>query len=246
MSSLLAELEVPPDATAEQRKEVAERIENPETLKAVGHARFGKACMKAAFAFSKFKEEKETTFRLAALARSLGEAPEPCLRAEAIALTALGEYQQAHERWLQLITEHPVATHEPSDYAEAAYTAFENSNPQQAMVILTTGMHRFPGDANFALRAGWVALLTGNADRAFRFLLSGRQIGFPAEKLENATALLAIAAAQSGATEDAEAFYQDLIDIDPDWKDSATIETLEWPEELKAPLRQLSFGDLPL
>jgi tetratricopeptide (TPR) repeat protein len=246
MSKLLADLEVPSDATPEQRREVAERIENPETLKAVGHARLAAACLKAAFAFSKFKEEKETTFRIAAIARSLGAAPEPCLRAEAIALTAMGDYQQAHARWVQLITEHPVATHEPGDYAEAAYTAFENSNPQQAMVILTTGIHRFPGDANFALRAGWVALLTGNSDRAYRFLLGGRQIGFPREKLENATALLAIAAAQSGATDDAAVFYQDLIGIDPDWEDPATIDTLEWPEELKAALRQLAVGELPL
>jgi tetratricopeptide (TPR) repeat protein len=242
MGELLAELDLPADATAEQRKEVAERFDNPETFKAIGRTRFTKACLKAAFAFSAFKEEKETTFRLAARARELGEAPGPCLRAEAMALTSLGEYQNAHERWILLITEHPLATQKPGDYAEAAYTAFENSNPQQAMAILTTGLHRFPKDANFALRAGWVALLTGNADRAYRFLLSGRQIGFPKEKLENATALLAIAAAQSGATEDATAFYQDLIDLDPDWEDPATIDTLEWPEELKESLRDVSLG----
>jgi hypothetical protein len=239
MSEQLALIELPVDSTPEQRKAVAEHFADPATFKAVGRARFAKACLKAAFAFSAFKEEKETTFKLAALARELGEAPEPCLRAEAMALTALGDYQQAHERWIQLITEHAVHTQQPGDYAEAAYTAFENANPQQAMAILTTGLHRFPKDANFALRAGWVALLTGNAERAYRFLLSGRQIGFQKEKLENATALLAIAAAQSGATEDAAAFYQDLIDIDSDWKNPATIDSLEWPEELKTSLREL-------
>lgn len=235
----LIAIEVPKDSTPEQRKAVAERLNDPATLKAVGRARFASACLKAALAFSSFKEEKETTFKLASLARDLGAATEPCLRAEAMALTALGEYQQAHDRWIKLITEHPVAAQEPADYAEAAYTAFENANPQQAMAILTTGLHRFPNDANFALRAGWVALLTGNSERAYRFLLTGRQIGYPPEKLENAIALLAIAAAQTGAAEDAAAFYQDLTDLDADWSNPETIESLEWPEELKSSLRQL-------
>jgi tetratricopeptide (TPR) repeat protein len=239
MSEQLAAIELPADATPDQRKTVAQRLSDPVTLKTVGRTRFAKACLKAALAFSAFKKEKETTFKLAALARDLGAEKEPCLRAEAMALTALGDYQQAYERWVQLITEHPLNTQLPGDYAEAAYTAFENSDPQKAMTILTTGLHRFPNDANFALRAGWVALLTGNAERGYRFLLSGRQIGFPKEKLENATALLAIAAAQCGAVEDAAAFYQDLIDIDPDWKNPATIDSLEWPEELKNPLREL-------
>ena len=39
----------------------------------------------------------------------------------------------------------------------------ENADSQQAVEILTTGLRRFPQDANFALRAGWVALLTGNS-----------------------------------------------------------------------------------
>jgi hypothetical protein len=235
----LAAIAVPANSTPEQRKAVLERLIDPATVQAVGKARYAKACLKAAFAFSSFKEESEATFKLANIARSLGEAPSPCLRAEAMALTSLGSYQAAHERWIALITEHPVETHEPGDYAEAAYTSFENADPRQAMAILTTGLHRFPNDANFALRAGWVALLTGNAERAYRFLLTGRQIGYPAEKLENAIALLAIAASQTGAAEDAAAFYQDLIDLSADWKKPETIESLDWPEELKASLRQL-------
>lgn len=236
---VLDALEVPPDSTPEQRKAVFERLMNSETVVAVGKPRFARACLNAALAFSKFKDEKETTFQLATIARNLGEAAAPCLRAEAMALTAMGDYQQARECWIALITEHPVAEQEPGDYAEAAYTSFENADPHQAMNILTTGMHRFPNDANFALRAGWVSLLTGNAERAYRFLLTGKQIGYPDEKLENATALLAIAAVQTGATEDAEVFYQDLMAMDPAWQDAATIETLDWPEELKSSLRQL-------
>jgi tetratricopeptide (TPR) repeat protein len=236
---VLDALEVPPESTPEQRKAVFERLMDPETVIAVGKPRFARACLHAALAFSKFKDEKETTFQLATIARNLGEAAAPCLRAEAMALTAMGDYAQARERWISLITEHPVAAQEPGDYAEAAYTSFENADPQQAMNILTTGMHRFPEDANFALRAGWVSLLTGNAERAYRFLLTGKQIGYPEEKLENATALLAIAAVQTGASEDAAVFYQDLVAMDPAWQDAATIETLDWPEELKASLRQL-------
>lgn len=239
VSEELAAITVPPEPTPEQRKAVVDRLTDSATVRAVGKARYARACLKAALALASFKDENENTLKLANIARNLGESPAMCLRAEAMSLTALGNYQAAHDRWISLVTDQPVETHEPGDYAEAAYTAFENADPRQAMAILTTGLHRFPRDANFALRAGWVALLTGNSERAYRFLLTGRQIGYPPEKLENATALLAIAAVQTGASEDAAAFYQDLIDLSADWKNPDTIESLEWPEELKASLRQL-------
>ena len=213
---------------------------DPATVVAVGKRRYAEACLNAALAFATHKEETEATFQLANLARDMGAPPEPCLRAEALALTALGDFVKAHPRWIELITEHPVETTLPGDYAEAAYTAFENSDPRQAMEILTTGMHRFPQDGNFALRAGWVALLTGDAERAYRFLREGQRMGFPAEKLENATALLTIAAAQSGATDDAAVYFQDLLVIDPVWADATTLDTLDWPEELKATLGQFT------
>ena len=240
VSGELAAIEVPESATPEQRKAVAERLNDPATVEIVGERRFAEACLKAALAFSTHKEETEMTFQLANLARKMGAPPEPCLRAEALALTALGDYQKAHPRWIELITEHPIETTLPSDYAEAAYTAFENADPQQAMEILTTGMHRFPQDGNFALRAGWVALLTNNPERAYQFLQNGKRIGFPTEKLENATALLTIAAAQSGAQDDATVYFQELLKIDPAWADAATLDTLDWPEELKATLAQFS------
>jgi tetratricopeptide (TPR) repeat protein len=240
VSSELAAIEVPEAATPDQRKAVAERLNHPETLDTVGQRRFAAACLKAALAFSTHKEETQVTFQLAALARKMGAPAGPCLRAEALALTALGDYQQAHPRWIELITEQPIETTLPSDYAEAAYTAFENADPQQAMEILTTGMHRFPQDGNFALRAGWVALLTNHPERAYQFLQSGQRLGFPPEKSENATALLTIAAAQSGAQDDAEAYFQDLLEIDPAWANSATLDTLDWPAQLKAVLAEFA------
>jgi hypothetical protein len=117
VSEELAAIEVPENPTPEQRKALFDRLTDPATIQAVGKARFARACLKAALAFSAFKEETETTFSLATIARNLGEAPAPCLRAEAMALTALGDYQKAHERWIKLITEHPVEQQEPGDYA---------------------------------------------------------------------------------------------------------------------------------
>jgi hypothetical protein len=233
---------VPKNSTPEKRRVIAARLLDRATLTAVGPRRFSDACLKAALAFSSFKEETQTTFQLASLARNMGAPPEPCLRAEALALTASGDSINAHPRWIELITEHPVATHLPGDYAEAAYTAFENSDPRQAMEILTTGMHRFPNDGNFALRAGWVALLTGNSERAYRFLREGQRIGFPPEKQENGTALLTIAATLTGATDDAAVYFQDLLRIDQAWADPATLQTLDWPKELKSVLRQFTQG----
>lgn len=226
-------------STSEQRQAVITRLSDPLTIKSVGRARFANACLKAALALSAFKEHSVPTLQLAATARNLGESPAPCLRAEALSYTALGDYQKARDRWVTLITEQPIQDHVPGDYTEAAYTSFENADPQQAMAILTTGHHRFPNDANFALRAGWVALLTNNSDQAYRFLLSGRETGYPLEKLENALALLALAATQSGATDDAAVFYQDLVRLAPAWQNPKTIDALEWPDEMKNCLKQL-------
>jgi len=234
----LVAIEVPESSTMEQRKAIAERLADPETLATVGKPRFALACMNAALAFSAHKEDSETTFQLAKTARNLGAPPEPCMRAEALALTAMGDYQKAHPLWIELITEHPLETQIPGDYAEAAYTAFENADPQQAMTILTTGMHRYPEDANFALRAGWVALLTGNSERGYQFLKDGKRIGYPAEKEENAIALLTIAAAQCGSYDDATVYFNDLLRIDPAWGEFQTLDTLDWPEELKSTLGQ--------
>lgn len=239
LTEQIAALQLPENPTREQRKALFERLSDPLTIKTVGRAHFAKACLDAALAFSAFDDEAESTFKLADVARNLGMDSTPCLRAEALSLTTLGHYKEARDRWVTLLTEHPVETHKPADYAEAAYTSFESQDPRQAVAILTTGMGRFPGDSNFALRAGWVALLTGNAEQAYRYLLAGNRIGYPQEKLENATALMAIAAVQTGAAEDAAAFYQDLINLDPAWEKPETLETLEWPEELKASLRQL-------
>jgi len=233
-------IRIPENATPEQRAAVAARLIDPATLATVGKPRFAQACLATALALSEHKEEFQSTYQLANTARNLGAAPAPCLRIEALALTGLGDFKNARDRWVELITELPVAAHLPGDYAEAAYTSFENVDGHQAIEILNTGLRRFPEDANFALRAGWVALLTGNSERAYHFLRVGNRIGFPAEKLENATALLAIAAARTGAADDAAAYFGDLLALDPDWENPATADTLDWPEELKSTLKEFT------
>lgn len=232
-------LKLPADATQEQLQELTRRFENPETMRALGRTRYAKACIDAAFGFCKFKDHAQTALQLATRARNLGHAPEPCLRAEAVAFTALGDFAKAHDRWLMLISEFPQSTHESGDYSEAAYTAFELGDARQAMEILITGMHRFPEDANFALRSGWIALLTDHADRAYGFLLGGSRIGYAPEKIENATALLAIAAKLSGADDEAAAHYAGLVEADAAWRDAKAIETLDWPDDFKSALESL-------
>jgi tetratricopeptide (TPR) repeat protein len=241
MQGELAKLQLPEDHDAAARQKLLERLTDPETLRAVGKRRLARACLKAALAYSQISGESEATLMLASVARAHGEAPEACLRAEARALSHLGDHTKAHDRWILLLTEYPVATHEPADYADAAYTAFEVADPRQAMEILTAGMQRFPADADFALRAGWIALLTGNPDRAYGYLLAGRRIGFAADKVEHATVLLTIAAAQSGLTDDAAALFEELTTLNPAWREPKTVEELGWPEELKATLRQLTW-----
>jgi tetratricopeptide (TPR) repeat protein len=241
VGSELAAIRIPKESTPEQRRAVADRLSNPTTIAAVGKTRFALACMDAAITLSANCEEYETTAKFANLARNLGAPAVPCLRAEAVALTALRDFKNARSRWVELITEHPRETHLPTDYTEAAYTAFEEADSRQAIEILTTGLRRFPRDADFALKAGWVALLTGNSERAYKFLLAGRQTGFPPEKLENATALLCIAASQSGATGESSTYFDELLAMDPTWENPETLDALDWPEELKSTLREFSL-----
>jgi tetratricopeptide (TPR) repeat protein len=236
VSEEIAALQMPENPTPDQKQALIKRLMNADTLRTVGPSRLAQASLAAATALATQKEYAEAALKLAERALNLGEAPEPCLRAGAHAYATLGDYQKSRDRWVLLLTEHPVATHQSSDYSEAAYTAFESSDPNQAMEILTSGLHRFPGDAEFALRAGWIALLAGSPDRAGRFILASREAGLAPEKLEYATALLTIAAAQNGSIDDAAVFRNELLRLNPTWGEKATIDALDWPEEFKSAL----------
>jgi tetratricopeptide (TPR) repeat protein len=240
----LARLTLPRNPDEAQRQALVQHLTSRETLAIVGRERLARACLDAAIAFSSIGSHHEDTLRLASLGRQLGAAVPPSLRAEAVALTALGEFRRAQSAWVTLITEHPAETHQPGDYAEAAFTSFENDDLRQAREILSVGMQRFPRDASFAIRAGWVSLLIGDPDRAYEFLLLGERIGFPEERLETAITLLTVAAAECGYSEDAILYFEQLLELDPAWEDPATLETLDWPEPLKATLRQLTWGPL--
>ena len=168
--------------------------------------------------------------------------PQPeILRTQATALGTLAQFLPAHRAWISLITQQPEATHLPSDYSEAAHSAFENADPDQAAEILRIGLFRFPNDVVLAIRAGWIALLTEQPEQAADYLTRATRIGLPRDEVENTTALLAIAHTQRGDPDTAYAFLQQLTAINEKWADPATIEKLPWPEPLKASLRQLTW-----
>jgi len=236
----LARLVVPDHATQDQRDAVFAHLTDESTLTAVGRSRYARACLDAATRFASFPTETERAFSLAQIARTMGAPPAPCLRAEALALTALQDHTRARDRWVELITHQPISEHQPADYAEAAYSSFENADPTQAMAILATGMHRYPDDSAFALRAGWISLLTSHPEPAYRFLLAGHRTGWPLDQAPHACALLAIAAFLSGAPEEAAAWFQQLLTMDASWRDAESINQLTWPDELKSVLHHLA------
>ncbi len=241
VESELATLRLPENATRTQRDTLFERLTDPQTAQALGRPRLAGLCLEAAGGFSAFADEAERTLVLATIAHNFGADPAASLRAIAHAHAAAGDYGNAHKRWIELISGQPVESHLPGDYTEAAYTAFETAHSGQAMEILLAGVRRFPEDSAFALRAGWIALLTDHAEHAYRFLLAGKQAGFAEDQIEHATVLLAIAAAKSGEVFEADAYYEELTSMNPEWSDPATIEELEWPEELKSTLRQFTW-----
>lgn len=236
----LAAYELPADASPERRKALAGRLLDPRTAQTIGRSRHAAACLEAARKFIAEQENSGLALELAIRAGELGAPTTACMRAEAMARTQLGDFAKAHETWISLITHQPVETQEPGDYAEAAYTAFENGGGDQAMEILNTGLYRFPNDPEFAYRAGWISLLTARWDRAYIYLRNGERSGFSDEQFEKATALLAIAASESGYSEDAGAYFEKLAEIDPAWAGEHPPKAEGWPEELKASLHDLA------
>jgi tetratricopeptide (TPR) repeat protein len=241
VKSELATLRLPENATQAQRDALFERLTDPETAQALGRPRLAAFCLEAAGGFSAFADEAARTLVLATIAHNFGADPAASLRAIAHAHLAAGDYESAHKRWIELLSGQPVESHLPDDYTEAAYTAFETAHSDQAMEILLAGVRRFPENSDLALRAGWIALLTDQAETAYRFLLAGQHAGFAEDQMEHATVLLAIAAARSGEIFEADTYFEQLTSMNPDWSDPATIEELDWPEELKSTLRQFTW-----
>jgi len=237
--TLIASFTIDPAATESEREKTITRLLSSEAYEALGRHRYAIACLDAATMLIPIAGEAEHAFALAALARRHGAPPVPCLRLEAITLAALDRFEEARDRWVDLLTEHPAEEHLTDDYTEAAYTSFENTDARQALEILITGMHRFGDDASFALRSGWIALLAGHPGHARDFLHRGSAAGFPDEELENATALLVSATAQTGDIDAASVHFEELIALDPAWGEAATLDNLPWPDHIKNPLREL-------
>jgi len=239
--AIIQTLTIDPDSEENERQKTIARLTDPIAIGTLGRARYAIACLDAARTLTLIAGEAEHAFTLATLARHHGAPTVACLRVEALALTALEKFPEAHARWIEIITDHPAAEHHANDYAEAAYTAFENADSRQAIAILIRGMHGFGEDASFALRCGWIALLAGHNDHARAFLLKGREAGYPDDEIEHATALLASSAALVHDSASAAAHFQDLIVLDSSWAEAETIEALPWPEHLKEPLLQLTW-----
>jgi tetratricopeptide (TPR) repeat protein len=236
----LATYELPADASAERKKALAGRLLDPETARGIGRSRHASACLKAAQDMATDAETATLAVELSIRARELGAPPVASLRAEATACTTLELFPKAHQTWISIITDHPTEDQLSSDYTEAAYLAFETGNGDQAMEILNTGLHRFPKDADYAYRAGWISLLTARWDRAHLYLTAGERTGFPDEKREKALAMLAIAASECGYSEDAAIYFEQLAAIDPTWADPDPPKADGWPPELIVSINQLA------
>jgi tetratricopeptide (TPR) repeat protein len=232
----LASYEIPETSSGDERHSIAEKLLDPSTTKAIGKERQAASCLAAARIQSTVPGETEKTLDLLTRARELGASPSECLRTEAVTHMTAENFPKAHECWISLISDFPVETHQPRDYTEAAYTAFETGNEEQALAILGTGMTRFKGNVDYAYRAGWISLLTGRHHQAYEFLMIGERVGYPDDQIEKATAMLAIAASESGQGEDARIFFDHLIAFDPSWAQPDPPKADGWPMELKAAL----------
>jgi len=236
----LAALQLPANATPDQRQALAKHLLDPATVTKVGRHRLADALLQAALSFSAIREESKTAAQLATVARNLGAAPAASLRAEAQALSSAENYQKSHPLWISLITDFPIGDQQSGDYAEASHVAWQIGKPEQAQEILVTGIHHFPQDGNLCFRVGWMSLIGGNTVHATEFLLAAKQKGLVPEEQEQATAMLAIAARYGGIPAAANRYFRELTTANPSWSETETITALDWPKEWKKILGQLA------
>jgi hypothetical protein len=237
-SQALAALEITETSSDKEIQKLVKNLYDPITLQTLGRALLAEKAIAHAQFLSQKSAHAETAIGLSQLAEHHGAEPAACLRARATSLTTLSKFDTAHQIWIDLITHQAEASHLASDYSEAAHTAFETHNPTQAIEILKTGLFRFPRDTVFAIRAGWIALLSGYTEEARDFLLHATQLGLPPDEIENTTALLLISHHQLGDTTSALSYLSQLQAISPKWSDPKAIKALAWPADFQNSLRE--------
>ena len=240
----IASLTLPENPTEIDISAFSLRLTDPETLGKLGKPLVAEKAISAARSLAEIPTHAATAIRLTDLAQGLGTHPAACLRVRAAAFATLSDFNAAHTTWINLITHQPEAAHLPTDYSEAAYTAFENGDPRQAMEILNTGLFRFPQDVSFAIRSGWIALLTDHPKEALVCLTRATKLGLPPAEIENTTALLAITHFQLSDPATASSYLEQLKAISPKWEDPKNIEALPWPESFKAALVGIISGQV--
>jgi len=239
----LLSLTLPDDPSEDDISALSLRLTDTKTIATLGQPVIAEKAINAARILSENPKHAITAIRLAEYAQRLGTAPANCLRVRAAAFLTLADFDTAHATWIDLITNQPEADHLPTDYTEAAHTAFETGNPRQAIEILNTGLFRFPNAPSSAIRSGWIALLTDHTEDALRYLNHATKIGLPPDEIEDTTALLAISHERLGDHEAAVSYLAQLKAISPKWVDAETLAMLPWPESFKDSLNAIIFSE---
>ena len=239
----LLSLTLPDDPSEEEISAFSLRLTDPATTETLGQPVIADKAITAARTLSENPKHAATAIRLAEYAQRLGTPPADCLRVRATAFLTLSDFDAAHATWIDLITNQPEADQLPTDYTEAAHTAFETGDPRQAIEILNTGLFRFPNAPSSAIRSGWIALLTDHTEDALRYLNHATKIGLPPAEIEDTTALLAITHERLGDHEAAASYLAQLKAISPDWADAETLAKLPWPDSFKDSLNAIIFSE---
>ncbi|MFK7850067.1 MAG: tetratricopeptide repeat protein, partial [Akkermansiaceae bacterium] len=243
-SEIASQLLLSDTPTEEEIRIFVEKLLNPKTIESLGAKAVAAAAIQAASQLANDQQHATSAIALAKVAQRMGASLTETLRVQATSFTSLGDFTSAHKSWIDLVTHQPEAEHESTDYSEAAYTAFENSKPAQAIEILEVGIFRFSNDVSLAIRAGQIALLTNHSEKAVTYFAHATKLGLPPTEMENTTALLAIAHANLGDNEKASSYFAQLTAIDPAWSQPESIQKLSWPESFKTTLQSFT-GELP-
>jgi len=235
----LATLRVAPQAGFDELRALASRLLHPSTTTTFGRRRVRDAMVACALVLAHDPASAKQVGTMLGRARLAGADPLDCLRIEARSSMAAGDYSAAYGRWLELV-DPEVAGAVASDYLEAARCLLHDAQDAPAVELLLRGKGKFAADPVFAHEAAWLLLGAARPEEAGILLDHGFSLPFTPEQRPTALAMLVCAAEQTGRGERADQAFHDLLAAAPDWGDTAALEALDWPPDLKRSLHEVA------
>jgi hypothetical protein len=229
----LKTIQVNEQQTPEQLKLTSQVLQNADTVLHFGAKRVRNAQLEAALILSRKPELTSIALQLSERAKAAGADPIACLRAEARCLATSGNAHEAYKRWLLVMDAEFDGKVIAEDYLDAAQSIFQDGQDIAGMELLFRGQRANPTDGKFALRAGWMALITHHAEQAYGIFTRVELEAYPSADKETVLALTCAAAELGGRPDLADKHFLQLIHTNQQWQREDNLNNLTWPDDVK-------------